>query len=201
MGPGEEWIESKGTARRELIFDGRFVVEHVDAEGMGEGRFRGLGIVGFNTIDNRFESVRIENMATYVSTSSGTYDERTKSFTFEGEMIDPMTGNRMRTRMTMDCSEPDREVATGWTVLPDGTLEKTFEGVFERKHSRARARTPGSRRPARRRARRRGPAGITARAGRARYRSGAADRPRGRRTPAAPAPGGRLSCPARSPRS
>ncbi len=130
--PGTEAMKSHGTIRREWIMDGRFVIEHVEAESSGMP-FKGMGIVGYNTIENKYENVWLENMATWISTSSGTYDAAKKTFTFTGEMLDPQTGKRVKQRSVIDCSTPGREVMSGYCPGPDGKEYKNFSGVFVKK--------------------------------------------------------------------
>lgn len=129
---GDEWVESKGKAVRELAMDGRFIIERVEAEAMGTP-FKGMGIVGYNTLDKKFESVWIENMATYMSTADGTFDAKTKTFTFMGDMIDPMTGKKCKQRTVMDCSNPTKETMKGYAVGADGKEEVNFTGEFTKK--------------------------------------------------------------------
>jgi hypothetical protein len=133
MAPDTEPMVSAGTVTREWAMDGRFIVEHVDADGMAPGeRFKGMGIVGYNTIENRYESAWIENMATWISTANGSYDASSKTFTFEGDMLNPMTGQREWMRHVLDVSDPRREVMVGWSRTPDGRKFKNFEGDFKR---------------------------------------------------------------------
>jgi len=132
MTPDGEPMESKGKVKREWVLDGRFVKEDVDADAMGQ-RFLGLGYTGYNTVEKKYESVWMENMSTYIGFQTGSYDAAKKSFTFVGEVLDPMTNKRVRQTTVVDVSNPDREVMTGSCPGPDGKAFKNFEGVFERK--------------------------------------------------------------------
>ncbi len=134
MAPGETPMESKGTLSRRWILDGRFIEETVVGEGMTpETPFHGLGLVGYNTIDKRYESAWFENMSTWITTSHGTYDAAKKQFVFEGKMLDPVTRKWADQRSVIDVSDPNREVMTGWLTGPDGKPWKNFEGDFTRK--------------------------------------------------------------------
>ncbi len=126
-------MESTGRATREWTLDGMFLIEHVDGETPGMPPFKGLGLVGYNTIENRYESVWVENMSTYIAFMTGSYDAAKKTLTFQGDMIDPMTGKRAKQRHTLDLSDPNKEVAVGYGVGPDGKEFKNFEGTFTRK--------------------------------------------------------------------
>lgn len=135
MTPDMPPMDSKASIKREWAMDGRFVMEHVsgDDAGMGGPPFKGLGIVGYNNWDKKYEMAWIENMASHMSFSSGSYDAAKKAFTMVGDMLDPMTGKRIKQTTVLDVSNPDREVMTGTCPGPDGKPWKNFEGVFERK--------------------------------------------------------------------
>jgi hypothetical protein len=135
MTPDMPPMESKASIKREWAMDGRFVIEHVtgDPAVPGGPAFKGMGIVGFSNWDKKFESVWIENMATHMSSATGTYDAATKKFTFVGDMVDPTTGKKVKQTNVIDMSNPNREVMTGSCAGPDGKPFKNFEGVFERK--------------------------------------------------------------------
>ena len=135
MEEGAEPMEFSGSVEREWILNGRFVHEKVTGEPMGpeQPAFEGLGVIGYNTVERRYETAWIENMATYISTMNGTYDATKKVFTFTGEMLNPMTLKRTKQRTMLDVSDPDREVMTGYATDTSGKEFKCFEGVFERK--------------------------------------------------------------------
>lgn len=138
MAPGTEPMISHGKAKREMGLDGHFLFEHVDGDPMPGSppdtpRFKGMSITGYNTIEKRYESAWCENMSTWIAFSTGQYDAAKKMMTLEGDMIDPMTNKRVKSRSTCDFSNPNREVLTGYGIGPDGKEFKNFEGVFERK--------------------------------------------------------------------
>lgn len=134
MSPEMPMMEVKGKVKREWAMDGRFVIEHVTGDPMEPGGpgFKGMGIMGYSNWDKKYESIWIENMATHMSSATGTYDDVKKTFTFVGEVIDP-SGKKLRQTSVVDVSNPDREVMTGTCPGPDGKPFKNFEGVFERK--------------------------------------------------------------------
>ncbi|MBX3356825.1 MAG: DUF1579 domain-containing protein [Phycisphaeraceae bacterium] len=134
MAPGAEPMKTHGTAKREMILDGRYLMEHVSAPPMGpdEQPFKGLGIVGYNGLENKYESVWMENVVTWMATATGTYDAAKKTLTFEGDRLDPMTGKRVRSRDSIDMSNPKRHTMVSYATGPDGKEYKCFEGVFEK---------------------------------------------------------------------
>jgi hypothetical protein len=132
MEPGAEPMEITGSATRSWTLNGRFIEEHVDGDCPEMGPFQGLGYMGFNTIEKKYETVWLEDKATWVSNMTGTYDAAKKTFTFEGENVDPMTGKAVQARHVIDVSNPSKHIATGYCTK-DGKEFKNFEGVFEKR--------------------------------------------------------------------
>lgn len=128
---GDDWMDLEGHMTRELAFDGRFIIEHVKSEFMGHA-FEGMAIMGFNSASKKFESIWVENMATNIAMSTGTYDAKTKSYTFEGDMVDPMTGEPRKCLMTMDASKPDRQSSMCYWINADGSKEPCMKGEMTR---------------------------------------------------------------------
>jgi len=131
MAPNTEPMESTATFSRKWAMDGRFVFEHVTASSP-EGEFKGMGIIGYNTLEKKYESIWIENMATYISLMNGKMDEKKNTMTFHGDVLDPTTGKRQETWHIVDMSNPTRHTAEGWTIGPDGEKFKNFEAVLEK---------------------------------------------------------------------
>ena len=138
MAPDAPPSTSHGRAKREMALDGRFLIEHIDADPImpmpgGPARFKGMGIFGYNAAEKKYESIWLDNVSTWMSTSTGKYDAAKKIFTFEGDMFDAAAGKKVHHRDIMDVSNPDRHTSVGYATGPDGNEFKCFEGVFERK--------------------------------------------------------------------
>jgi Protein of unknown function (DUF1579) len=134
MAPGSEAMESTGTVKREWDMDGLFMVERVTGKSVGmPGEFKGMGIIGYNTTEKRYESTWIENMATHITFMTGKYDAAKKTLTFEGDAINPMTGKREKRRDVIDLSNPTKHTMAGYCAGPDGKEFKNFEGTFTKK--------------------------------------------------------------------
>lgn len=132
MAPDTEPQEFKGTIEREWALDGRYIFEHVTSQMPDGSTFKGMGIIGYNTVENVYESVWLENQSTYMSFMSGKMDPEKHTMSFKGKILDPMTGKRNTNRDTMDISNPKRHVSVGHTTTPDGKEFKCFEGVMEK---------------------------------------------------------------------
>lgn len=97
-GDGEPMI-SHGKMDSELIFGGRFLKTDVRATTMIEydGKvtpllFKGLGIMGYDTLRKKYVAVWIDNMTNSISVSEGQHDKSGKVFTFFGKQDDWMDG-------------------------------------------------------------------------------------------------------------
>jgi hypothetical protein len=85
--------ESKGTAVRKPMWEGRYFVTDVggkmDMPGpdgkMKVFNFKGMAIDGYDNAKQKFVSTWLDNMGTGVMMSEGTYDPATKTFTYTGE--------------------------------------------------------------------------------------------------------------------
>lgn len=128
--PGKPPMTMKETKKRESLFEKRFVMERMDAaSAMGE--FHALQIFGYNNSEKRYEAFYIDNGGTAMSMLTGTFDADTKTFTFSGNETD-MTGKKVKTRATLDCSKKDKQILTGYKPGRDGKEFKAFEGTFTR---------------------------------------------------------------------
>lgn len=126
--------ESKGKIHREWVLDGHFV--HAAASGdpvvPGGAAYQGMGVMGYNSAEKRYEAGWVTNMGTAISFATGKYDAAKKTFTYESEVLDPKSGQHVKHREVLDCSTPDREVMAGYNVGSDGKEVKMFEATFDR---------------------------------------------------------------------
>src|SRR5438105_7435104 len=85
--------ESKGTAVRKSIMDGRFVEMDVTGKMQMPGpdgkpkemTFKGHGMEGYDNVKKKFIGTWMDNMGTGILMSEGDYDPATKSLTYTGE--------------------------------------------------------------------------------------------------------------------
>lgn len=130
-GPDAPPMVSHGTVRRTWTLDGRFLRESVVAES-DHGTFRGIGFIGYNNLDGRYQTVWMDNMSTAIHTESGTYHHDTKILHTRGSQRDPVTGKVTTTWAKLNMSDPDRHTAKGWAVGTDGRVYTAFEGTLQR---------------------------------------------------------------------
>jgi hypothetical protein len=92
--------ESKGVMKRKMILGGRIL--HEDYEGSFAGQaFQGLGMTGYDTARKKYTSVWADSMTNSIMTSEGAYDEKTRTYHYIGEDVDPYTGKKMKSRDTL----------------------------------------------------------------------------------------------------
>ena len=131
MEPGGEPMEMPGTIKREWVLDGRYVRETVESEAAW-GPFRGIGYMGYNNMDGRYEFIWMDTESTAIMRETGTYDPDSKVLSTHGSHRDPMSGGVFSTRGILDLSNPNRHTYVGYATGSDGKEFKAFEGVMER---------------------------------------------------------------------
>ncbi len=97
MEPGKPPMESKATCQMKWILDGRFVEQKFEGD-FGGMKFHGLGLVGYDNLQKKYTAAWVDNMTTSILTMAGKYDADKKTFTFHGEEIDPVNGQKMKTK-------------------------------------------------------------------------------------------------------
>ena len=120
MDPAQPPQVSRGTMTNMLVLGGRFLQqEYRDDAGMFEGR----GFWGYNTIDQRYEGVWIDSMATFFQIEHGQHDPAADTYTMVGTMTDPTSRRPMRKRSVIVYRGPNEH-----------TLEMFFEGQAGREN-------------------------------------------------------------------
>lgn len=93
MDPKGNPSESKGTAVRKAVMDGRYVTGDYSgsfkmpgADGkMKDMNFKGMSMDAYDNVKKKFVSGWVDNMGTGIMITEGTYDPATKSITYTGE--------------------------------------------------------------------------------------------------------------------
>jgi hypothetical protein len=93
--PSAKPDESKGTATGKMILGGRFLQQEVSSKVNGQP-FNGMGITGFDSFRNEYQSMWIDSMSTHMMMSSGSYDANTRTLKETGNMTDLMAGMKDR---------------------------------------------------------------------------------------------------------
>src|SRR3984893_12162235 len=137
--PNAKPQESKGTAVRKSIMDGRFFVMDVTgkmempgADGkMKETTFKGMGIEGYDNVKKKFVGTWADNMGTSIMMSEGTYDPATQTFTYTGE-YEAIPGMKQKIREMVKIADKDH-MSLEWYENQGGQEKKTMEIAYTRK--------------------------------------------------------------------
>jgi len=139
MDPKAAPTTSKGTATRKPVMDGRFfIAEHSgkfqmpgpDGK-MKDTNFTGMAIEGYDNVKKAFVSSWIDNMGTMIMTSQGTYDEASKTFTYNAE-CEMMPGMPVKMREVIKIVDANHHTFEMYEDRGQGE-SKTMEMTYTRK--------------------------------------------------------------------
>lgn len=131
--PGATPEEMKTTCTHKIEFGGRYLYSHFSGPDPMGGEFKGVGVMGYNNVLKIYQSSWIDNMSTGVESSTGKYDAATRSFTFTGEMTDPISNGTKKGREVIKLTSDDTCVHEFFTPGPDGKEFKNMEITLSRK--------------------------------------------------------------------
>ena len=139
MDPSAPPQESKGTATRKAMMDGRFVVMDVTGKMEMPGpdgktksmTFKGHGLEGYDNVKKKFVGTWMDNMGTGIMMSEGDYDPTTKTFTYRSEM-EPMPGMKTAVREVLKVTDKDH-MTYEWYENRGGQDVKMMEISYTRK--------------------------------------------------------------------
>lgn len=134
MSPEQEWTESKGTATTRWIMDGRYALHETQGVMWSNTPFKGMGITGYDKMKNKYVNAWIDNMTTGIMLTEGTGDPSGKTFTYEGKMDDPMSGQKdVAYKYIFKVASNSEYVMEWYSPGPDGAMFKTMEIQYTRK--------------------------------------------------------------------
>jgi hypothetical protein len=136
--PNAKPDESKGTAVRKSMMDGRYVVMDVTGKMEMPGpdgkkkemTFKGHAIEGYDNVKKKFVGSWIDNMGTGIQFSEGTYDPATKTFTYTSEM-EPAPGMKSQVREVLKVAD-NNHMMLEWYENQGGQEKKTMEINYTR---------------------------------------------------------------------
>jgi hypothetical protein len=136
--PNAKPEESKGTAVRKSIMNGRFstldVTGKMEMPGPDgkkkEMTFVGHGIEGYDNVKKKFVGSWIDNMGTGIMLSEGSYDPTTKTFTYTSE-FEAVPGMKRQIREVIKVTDKDHHTLE-WYENHGGQEVKTMEINYSR---------------------------------------------------------------------
>lgn len=126
------WMESTGKSEYKWIMDGRFLLQEVASEMMGD-RFEGLGILGYDNVQKKYTSVWIDTMGTMIFTSLGSCDASGKVITLHGDYVDVMSGQKKKVRSVCRMINDNKHVFEMYDRTADGKEYMSLEVTYTRK--------------------------------------------------------------------
>ena len=131
MDPSQPPTETTGTSVIKSILGGRYF------EGTHTGSFNGMemngrDITGYDNAKQKFFNTWIDNFGTGIMYLEGTYDEGTKTFTFTGTSVDPLSKKDVPVKQTIKRIDDDHQHMEMY-MTENGQEFKTMEIDFTRK--------------------------------------------------------------------
>lgn len=117
--PGQPGMEGEGTETNTLAIGGKWILS--DFKGtMGGNPFEGHGVIGYDPRKEKYVSCWADSWSNSLGLSEGTYDEKSKTFTFTMEEISPETGKPVQTRHSYEIRNNDEILMTFLVAGPEG---------------------------------------------------------------------------------
>jgi hypothetical protein len=118
--------KAKSVATYKMILDGKYQ-EGIFKGDMWGMSFEGRGLTAYDNASKEFITTWIDNMGTGMLVSRGQYDEASKSITFSGNMVDPVTGKEKKVKEVITYIDDKNQKMEMFEVNSDGTEFKNME--------------------------------------------------------------------------
>jgi hypothetical protein len=132
MDPSKPPIKSKATTINKMLLGGRYQESSTNGTMMGMP-FEGKGVTGYDNAKKVFVSTWVDNMGTGIMTMEGPWDEASKSITFKGKTMDPMTMRETSLKEIFKIVDDNNQLMEMYAPGPDGKELKMMEIKFTRK--------------------------------------------------------------------
>ena len=132
MAPDDKAMVSKCRATNKMVMGGRYQQSEMKGEFMGMP-FEGMSLLAYDNAQKIFINSWVDNMGTGMMVLKGKWDDKTKSITFKGKCVDPMTGKDCEVREIFTIVDDNTQTMVMYGQRPDGKGEfKTMEINFKR---------------------------------------------------------------------
>lgn len=126
-GPGAPPMESKGEGEADKEYDGRFVELEVTGTVMGEA-WNGTYLLGYDRFKKHYTITMWSNVTTAMNHGTGTYDEASKTISYNVRM-DDAHGDRP-TRFTIRFNADGTHTIEAYDTVPGMGEVRVMEAVF-----------------------------------------------------------------------
>ena len=122
----------KSVAEYKMILDGKYQ-EGMYKGNMGEMPFEGRGITAYDNASKEYIATWIDNMGTGMLVSRGQYDEANKTLTFNGAMVDPVTGKEKKIKEIITYIDENTQKMEMFDIDANGKEFKNMEILSKRR--------------------------------------------------------------------
>jgi hypothetical protein len=122
--------KSKGVAKNELLFGGRYVMGEFSGQMMGKP-FQGGGLWAFDKLKGKYVNIWIDDMSTMVMVSEGVGDAGGKTITLTSTCPDPAGGKDKTIKSVLTVIDNDRHTYEAFES-PEGKEIKTLSITYTR---------------------------------------------------------------------
>jgi hypothetical protein len=130
MEPGGHAEKFTGTLSSKMEFDGRFLYSHYTGD-FGGMPFHGVGMLGFNNVDERFESFWTDSMSSGMMMASGAIDASRKVITLNSQHTAPGSKQKVQSREVWTLVSPDKYTIDMYHTK-DGAEERVMTITYTR---------------------------------------------------------------------
>lgn len=132
MDPKAPPEKTEGKSHTESLYGGRYIQMHYQGGFQGQP-FTGEGFFGFDNVKGKFFNTWIDSMSTGFWLAWGAYDAASKTYTFHGQMDDPMKpGTKFAVRQLFHIVDPGH-YSFEWYETHAGKEAKTFQIEYAKK--------------------------------------------------------------------
>jgi hypothetical protein len=133
MDPAAPPMQSKFTATISSLYEGRYIYEEVEGEGMAPGQtFQGQSWIGYDNLKKKYVWSWIDNMGTGLMIAEGTMDQASKTITYAVETPEPTLGKYVKGRWIEKWVSNDQMVSEMYSPDKTGKEIKMMELTFTR---------------------------------------------------------------------
>lgn len=131
MDPSAPPMSETGKSVNTPVFGGRQLRMDFTGQFMGQP-FEGMGYTGYDNITGKYLGSWMDNMSTGQFLAAGDYDPATRTYTYRGEMPDPMKpGTMIPVREVVRVVDNDHHVME-WYEVRDGKERKSMQIEYTR---------------------------------------------------------------------
>ncbi len=130
--PGADPVTATHSSAMRMALGDRYLIEELDGELWGD-EFHGMGITGYDNVDEKYVTVWIDNMSTGIFVLSGNYDRGADAIVMQGQYTDPVTGAQRSVKSVDRIAEGGERVYEHYEITDDGSEFRVMQLTYRRK--------------------------------------------------------------------